>query len=56
MAAKTTQPNSQSGAEPTEAGASLPLGNGPLPGTDGVGVDKIRDLLFGNQMQDEASS
>ena len=22
------------------------------PGTDGVGVDKIRDLLFGTQMQD----
>jgi hypothetical protein len=28
------------------------IGNGSLPGTDGVGVDKIRDLLFGNQMQD----
>jgi len=27
-------------------------GNGSLPVADGVGVDKIRDLLFGNQMQD----
>src|SRR6516162_11923657 len=26
--------------------------NGPLPGGEVVGVDKIRDLLFGNQMQD----
>ena len=26
--------------------------NGPLPGGVVVGVDKIRDLLFGNQMQD----
>lgn len=29
-----------------------PTGNGPLSGADVVGVDKIRDLLFGNQMQD----
>ena len=28
------------------------LGNGMMPAGDGVGVDKIRDLLFGNQMQD----
>jgi type I site-specific restriction endonuclease len=28
------------------------VGNSALPGTEGVGVDKIRDLLFGNQMQD----
>jgi hypothetical protein len=27
-------------------------GNSALPGGDVVGVDKIRDLLFGNQMQD----
>ena len=27
-------------------------GNGALGGGDAVGVDKIRDLLFGNQMQD----
>ena len=27
-------------------------GNGPLSGGEVVGVDKIRDLLFGNQMQD----
>jgi len=26
--------------------------NGQISGTDVVGVDKIRDLLFGNQMQD----
>jgi chromosome segregation ATPase len=29
-----------------------PLGNGQPAGPDAVGVDKIRDLLFGNQMQD----
>src|SRR4029453_12231891 len=28
------------------------IGGGMLPGADAVGVDKIRDLLFGNQMQD----
>jgi hypothetical protein len=27
-------------------------GNGQLPNAEVVGVDKIRDLLFGNQMQD----
>ena len=27
-------------------------GNGALPSSDAPGVDKIRDLLFGNQMQD----
>ena len=27
-------------------------GNSSLPGGEAVGVDKIRDLLFGNQMQD----
>ena len=27
-------------------------GNSALPGGEAVGVDKIRDLLFGNQMQD----
>src|SRR5262245_24353659 len=30
---------------------SLSRNNGPVLG-EGVGVDKIRDLLFGNQMQD----
>jgi DNA repair exonuclease SbcCD ATPase subunit len=29
-----------------------PAGNGKTSGADVVGVDKIRDLLFGNQMQD----
>jgi type I site-specific restriction endonuclease len=28
------------------------MGNSSLPGGEVVGVDKIRDLLFGNQMQD----
>jgi chromosome segregation ATPase len=28
------------------------MGNSVLPGGEVVGVDKIRDLLFGNQMQD----
>jgi chromosome segregation ATPase len=31
---------------------ALQSGNGQHPGTEVVGVDKIRDLLFGNQMQD----
>ncbi len=26
--------------------------SGPVPGNEAAGVDKIRDLLFGNQMQD----
>ena len=39
--------------EPQDPIAVAPTGNGPaLTGTDIVGVDKIRDLLFGNQMQD----
>jgi hypothetical protein len=29
-----------------------PIGDGLLRGGDSAGVDKIRDLLFGNQMQD----
>jgi hypothetical protein len=32
--------------------AVAPAGNGLTAGPDVVGVDKIRDLLFGNQMQD----
>jgi chromosome segregation ATPase len=47
VAGITSKPN----AEPVEALAAAPLGNGQLPG-EAVGVDKIRDLLFGNQMQD----
>jgi chromosome segregation ATPase len=42
----------KSNAEAADAGAAALLGNGQLPGTEVVGVDKIRDLLFGNQMQD----
>jgi hypothetical protein len=32
--------------------SNAPLGNGGVSGNDVVGVEKIRDLLFGNQMQD----
>jgi chromosome segregation ATPase len=32
--------------------AVAPAGNGLVAGADAVGVDKIRDLLLGNQMQD----
>src|SRR6516162_814208 len=35
-----------------DLGAAAQTGNGPLAGTEVVGVDKIRDLIFGNQMQD----
>jgi len=38
--------------EALEPGASAQTGNGALPSGEVVGVDKIRDLLFGNQMQD----
>jgi len=38
--------------EPIQADVAGEMGNGPLPGTEVVGVDKIRDLLFGSQMQD----
>lgn len=41
--------SSQSEAAPV---AATQVGNGPSPGNETVGVDKIRDLLFGNQMQD----
>src|ERR1700756_3649076 len=43
---------SKSEVEPLESGAVTQLGNGALPAGDVFGVDKIRDLLFGNQMQD----
>jgi chromosome segregation ATPase len=39
-------------SEPLELGAALQSGNAAIPAGDVVGVDKIRDLLFGNQMQD----
>jgi hypothetical protein len=38
--------------EPIGPGAPGEMGNSALAGTEAVGVDKIRDLLFGNQMQD----
>jgi type I site-specific restriction endonuclease len=38
--------------EPTEPAAIGQMGNSALPGGEVVGVEKIRDLLFGNQMQD----
>ena len=44
--------SSKSEAELIDSVAAAQLGNGPLPGGEVVGVDKIRDLLFGNQMQD----
>jgi len=37
---------------PIQSEATEQVGNSPLPGGEAVGVDKIRDLLFGNQMQD----
>ncbi len=33
-------------------GQNMGISSGPLPAGEGVSVDKIRDLLFGNQMQD----
>jgi hypothetical protein len=42
----------KSDVEPIDPGAVAQLGNGALPAGEVVGVDKIRDLLFGNQMQD----
>ena len=42
----------KSETESAEPGTAAQLGNGALPGGEVVGVDKIRDLLFGNQMQD----
>ena len=38
--------------ESVDPGAASQIGIGALPGNEVVGVDKIRDLLFGNQMQD----
>jgi DNA repair exonuclease SbcCD ATPase subunit len=54
MAVKSSQPSQQPNLEAANEDAPPPqLGNGVLPpGADAVGVDKIRDLLFGNQMQD----
>ena len=38
--------------EPIQPEAVGQLGDDPLPDAEVVGVDKIRDLLFGSQMQD----
>jgi hypothetical protein len=40
---------SMESVDPVDA---IHAGNGQLPNAEIVGVDKIRDLLFGNQMQD----
>ena len=42
----------KSEAELIQPEATGQMGNSALPGGEVVGVDKIRDLLFGNQMQD----
>ena len=39
-------------ASPDAPRIMTPTGNGQTAGSEVVGVDKIRDLLFGNQMQD----
>lgn len=44
--------SSKTEGELIDAAVAAQLGNGPLPGGEVVGVDKIRELLFGNQMQD----
>jgi len=38
--------------EPIQPEAAGQMGNSALPDSEVVGVDKIRDLLFGSQMQD----
>ena len=49
MAGKSSKPE----AELVDPVVGAQLGNGsPQAGGEVVGVDKIRDLLFGNQMQD----
>src|SRR4051812_43593024 len=51
MAVKS-QPSQQPNLEAANDAPPSQMGNGVMSGTDAVGVDKIRDLLFGNQMQD----
>jgi len=46
---KTDQPNSMPGGTDS---AVIPLGGNGQASAESVSVDKIRDLLFGNQMQD----
>jgi DNA repair exonuclease SbcCD ATPase subunit len=43
---------SNPGIEPVPPGSAVQIGNGAPPAGEAVGVDKIRDLLFGTQMQD----
>ena len=52
MAVKSSQPSQQPNLEAANDAPPPQIGGGMLPGADAVGVDKIRDLLFGNQMQD----
>jgi hypothetical protein len=42
----------KSDAERVDTIEVIHAANDPIPGSEAVGVDKIRDLLFGNQMQD----
>ena len=50
---KAEKPNSTSAPRASEAAALVQVGgNLDGAGPEGVSVDKIRDLLFGNQMQD----
>jgi hypothetical protein len=42
----------KSEVESLDPAAPAPAGNGAVSANEVVGVDKIRDLLFGNQMQD----
>ena len=44
--------SSKSDGDPADPATAAEMGNGTLAGGEVVGVDKIRDLLFGNQMQD----
>lgn len=46
------KPNGSAGSSMAENAAAFMASQEAGPGTDAVGVDKIRDLLFGNQMQD----
>jgi len=52
MAVKSSQTSQQPNLEAANDAPPPQIGGGLLPGADAVGVDKIRDLLFGNQMQD----
>src|SRR5580658_10003109 len=52
MVAKMQKTDIPSFDADTAAQIGSQLTNGGIPGSEAVGVDKIRDLLFGNQMQD----